>query len=144
MTLPTTLMPSGALTAMRDVAQLFMTTPITIYDVTETYSIYGEAVRASGVVWSGLGYLGKLSARDVDLVTSSDFYRTRDEGVEIKYMGTVLIPFEVPLEPDYKIQANNIVWDIIWNNNSTSDPVQLYTKALVRDTRYVLKRTLGV
>lgn len=144
MTLPTTLMPSGALTAMRDVAQQFMTTPITIYDVTETYSIYGEAVRVSGVVWSGLGYVGKLSARDVDLVTSSDFYRTRDEGVEIKYMATILMPFEVVIEDDYKISANNVIWEIIWNNNATSDPFQLYTKALVRDTRYVYKRTLGV
>lgn len=144
MNLPTTLLPSGALVAMRDVAQSFMTTPITIYDVTETYSIYGEATRTSGVVWSGLGYVGKLSARDVDLVTSSDFYRTREEGVEIKYMATILLPFEVSIDPRYKIATSGTVWDVIWDNNNTSDGVQIYTKALVRDTRYVQKRTLGV
>ena len=143
MTLPTTLMPSGAFSAMRGVAQLFMTTPMTIYDVTETYSMYGEPIRFSGAVWSGLGYIGKLSARDIDLVTSTDFYRSRDDGSEVTYMSTILLPENTLVEDNYRIVVNNTEWQIIWNNIQTSSAVRFYTKIVARDTRYLKVRTLG-
>lgn len=136
MTLPITLLPSGALQAMRTTADSFMTTPATLYNITTSYSIYGEPVETSGVLWSGLAYIGNITARDLDLIRRSDFYISRNDGREVRYLATVLVPFSTALETYDVFRINDIDWEIIWHNKSTSDAVQVYTKTIARDKRY--------
>ena len=136
MTLPITLMPSGTLSSMRVTASSFMTTPAVLYNIVTSYSMYGEPYEASGVLWSGLAYIGDVSARDLDLIRRSDFYVSRDDGREVKYLATVLVPFSVDVNTYDRFRINNTDWEIIWHNNSTSDAVQLYTKTIVRDKYY--------
>ena len=136
MTLPNTLLPSGTLNGMRYTASQFMTTPIILYEISKSYTVYGEPIEASGVIWSGLCYIGDVSARDLDLLRKSDFYTSRNDGVELKYLATILIPFEVQVDSYDKMKVNGVDWEIIWNNNATSNAVQVYTKLIVRDKRY--------
>ena len=136
MTLPITLMPSGVIVSMRVTASSFMTTPAVLYEVTTSYSIYGEPVLASGVLWSGLIYIGKVSARDLDLLRRSDFYVSRNDGREIKYLSTILLPFKVEIEDYNVLKVDNVDWEVIWDSNETSDAVQVYTKVIARNKRY--------
>lgn len=136
MTLPITLMPAGALDSMRTVADSMMTTPAALYAITTSYSMYGEPTEASGVLWSGLAYIGKISARDLDLFRRSDFYISRNDGRESEYLATILVPFNVGLDTYQRFRVNNIDWEVIWHNGSTSDAVQVYSKAIVRDRNY--------
>lgn len=136
MTLPITLLPAGALDSMRDTADLFMNTPAVLYNITKTYSMYGEPVETSGVLWSGLVYIGDVSARDVDLLRSTDFYISRNDGREVKYLATILLPYQVDVDTYDKLKVSNKDWEIIWHNRSTSSGVRLYTKTIVRDKYY--------
>lgn len=132
MTLPITLLPSGVLQSMRQTAEQFMTTPVVVYNPSISYSIYGEPLVSSGVVWSGNGYIGKLSAYDRDLILKSDFYIRRFDGEELKYFATLLLPFSASLEDFYTVSTGSDVWEIQWTNESTSDAVQVYTKAIMK------------
>lgn len=136
MTLPITLLPAGALDAMRSTSNLFMNTPAVLYNIIKNYSIYGELVQTSGVLWSGSVYIGDISARDVELLRSTDFYVSRNDGREIKYLATILLPFNVDLQTYNSVKVSNKDWEIIWHNKLTSSGVILYTKTIVRDKYY--------
>ncbi len=129
-------MPAGALDLMRSTSNMFMNTPAVLYNVELSYSMYGEPLEASGVLWSGLGYIGEVTAKDVDLIRSTDFYRSRNDGREVKYLATVLLPFEVELNTYDKLNMSNKIWEIVWHNRTTSSGVRLYTKLIVRDEYY--------
>lgn len=134
--LPTTLLPAGVLSDMRSLSNQFMTTPVVIYDETTTYSTYGEKIVTSGVVWSGMAYVGRLSAFDRDLLLQSDFYIRRSDGAELRYLATLLVPFEVEIEDNHSVVMSGGTWHVIWTNEDTSNAVQLYTKALIRKISY--------
>jgi len=131
-TIPLNLLPSGTLAAMRNTADQFMTTPVVLYSRTLSYSIYGEPLVVSGVVWSGGAYIGKLSAYDKDLILKSDFYIRRFDGEELRYFATLLVPFSVALDDSYQIVNGAEVWNVLWTNESTSDAVQVYSKAILK------------
>lgn len=129
-------MPEGSLDSMRSTSNLFMNTPVVLYNIVTTYSMYGEPLETSGVLWSGLGYIGNVSARDFDLIRSTDFYRSRDDGREVKYLATILLPFEVSIDTYDKLNMSNKIWEVVWHNRATTSGVRLYTKAIVRDKYY--------
>jgi hypothetical protein len=111
-----------------------MTTPVILYEPSISYTIYGEPLVSSGVVWSGAAYIGKLSAFDRDLILKSDFYIRRFDGEELKYFATLLTPFYVDLKDTYTVKTADETWEIQWTNESTSDAVQAYSKAIMKKT----------
>lgn len=136
MTLPITLLPSGALNVMRSTADSFMVTPAVLYNIVNTYSIYGEPVQSSGVLWSGLAYIGDVSAKDVDLFRSTDFYISRTDGREVKYLATVLMPYNVQVDTYNKVKILDKEWEVVWHNRAVTQGVRVYTKVIVRDKYY--------
>ena len=133
--LPTSLLPANALAFMRDIANQFMQEPITLYSIAITYDMYGQQTVTSGVTWSGLGYVGfvgKSSYRDREMLNQLNQYWGGRDGIEYKYVATILLPFETAVSENYIARINQKDYQIIWVGNDTMNGVQVYTKCYAR------------
>ena len=119
---------------MRSIANGFMTEPVQLITTTIAYDIYGQQSLTTIVTWSGLGYVGRVSGRDRELLNQLNQHWGGRDGIEYNYTATILLPFEVLIEPDTLIHTNGYDYDVIWCNNETQNTVQLYTKLIVRRT----------
>jgi hypothetical protein len=126
--LPTNLLPSGALDAMRNTAQQFMQQQITLYKPVISYNQYGQQVLASGTLTQVSGYIGGISGSDKEIVSA--LFRT---GVEIKSIATLLMPVNTVIDNKYKARVNETVYNVVWNNSGTMEGVHVYCKAIVID-----------
>lgn len=131
--LPSYLLPSGALSSMRTIAVDFMTTQMSIYEISLSYDMYGRQTATSGLRSTVSGYLGAIRGSDRELLNQTMQAYTRRDGVKVKTDALVLLPFETYIENDDVIRANGRDWHVVWNNNNTQDSVQVYTKAIVVD-----------
>jgi len=109
-----------------------MTEPVSISNTTIAYDQYGQQTVSGTVTWSGLAYVGKVSARDREMLNQLAQYWGGRDGVEFKYVATILLPFETPVKETDILTVNNKQWAIVWQGNDTQDTVQLYTKLIVR------------
>jgi len=130
--LPTSLLPANALSFMRDIANQFMQEPITLYSGAIAYDMYGQQTVTSGVTWSGLGYVGKLSGKDREMLNQLNQYWGGRDGMEYKYLSTILLPFETPIEENYIARIQDKDYQIVWHTNDTMNGVQVYTKCYAR------------
>ena len=131
--LPTNLLPSGALDAMRTTAQQFMQQQITLYKPTISYNQYGQQVLASGNLTSVSGYIGNISGSDRELIAGVIGEFTQRAGVEIRSIATLLMPVDTVIDNQYKARVNETVYSVIWNNSNTMEGVHVYCKAIVVD-----------
>ena len=128
--LPNHLLPNGALTAMRATANQFMTTPVTLSTQTITYSDYGEQTVSGTLIWNGLGYVGKLSGKDEELLKTA-MYTTARDGIENTFPAIVLLPFSTPINETLIVNTQGHNWRVVWTNTDTQDSVQVYEKAII-------------
>ena len=131
MNLPEYLLPAGALTAMRQTANDFMTQEMAIYAISLAYDKYGQQVVTSGLLATVTGYFGAVKGRDKELLSQTLQAYTRRDGVRVSTDALVLLPFETTIENDQIVRVNDKDYHVVWNNTDTQDSVQLYTKAIV-------------
>lgn len=129
--LPTSLLPNGALSSMRNTAAQFMTQPIEIYTTTLSYDAYGQQVVTSGLLYTTVGYFGSVKGSDKELLSQSALGITRRDGVKIKTDALVLLPIDISIENDTIIRANGKDWHVVWSSSDTQGSVKVYTKAIV-------------
>lgn len=120
------------LATLRTQAEAFFQEPIQIYNPTIAYTTYGQQIVTSGFVASGLGYIGKLSGKDLELVKGSNNNGKVNENVGMQHedFATVLFPLGTELQNVYIIRAQNKDWRVVWSNAYTNDPYKLYEKAI--------------
>lgn len=123
--LPTSLLPSGALDTMRMQANMFFTTPVSVYETSIQYDRYGQEIITSGFRFSTSGYTGKISGRDRELLEALKLL-----GSETETNILVLIPIDNPLRITDTIVVYGTNYRVIWHNDHTQDSVQLYQKAI--------------
>ena len=129
--LPATVLPTGTLELMRAQAQAFMRQSLVLYNPTLAYDTYGTQVVTSGIGVTVSGYVGAVRGTDKDLLIETMQSIVQRDGVEIRSVAIVLLPFETVITNQYVIHHRQKAWNVIWNSNDTMDAVQIYTKALI-------------
>lgn len=117
---------------IRQEAEAFMTSVVTLYRPTITYDVYGSAIVVSGEASIQSAYVGALSGTDRELLSTL----ARD-GMRATYTATILLPYTTPIYDDTVIHYNDHAWRVLWHNNDTTPDVRIYTKCIVaRTSRY--------
>lgn len=129
--LPVSVLPSGMLNTMRQEAQSLFTTPLSFYTVSLAYDGYGRQVTASSLYITVTGYIGKLSAKDNELVTNNNLGNVVRQGVKTSSFATVLLPFATNVPQTTVLRYNNVNYRVVWTNEHTQDSVQIYDKLIV-------------
>jgi hypothetical protein len=122
--LPTTLLPDISL--VRAQANQFMTSIVTLFTPEITYDTYGQQTITSGNVVQVSGYVGALSGKDREFITSLS-----RNGTETTHIATLLVPFNTVIDENYNVLVDNHRYNVLWTNNETSNAVQVYTKAII-------------
>lgn len=108
-----------------------MTTYVELYEESLSYDIYGAQTVSGTLLWSGLGYVGKLSGSDEEIYTTMSQYRTSRVGIENIIPALVLLPFGTDVNESRTVKTQDTNWRIVWTNQDTQDSVQIYTKLIV-------------
>lgn len=128
--LPTSLLPSGALLGMQNIAQQFMTQRCTIYHPTTTYNAYGQSVVISGTGVVVSGYHGGLRGADRELLQYALGDLRRRSGVEVKTSAIFLFPIGTTVNNNSVVRANDKDWYVVWNSRDTQASVRVYEKVI--------------
>jgi hypothetical protein len=122
--LPTTLLPDIGL--VRAQANQFMTSIVTLFTPQISYDTYGQQTITSGNVVQVSGYVGALSGKDREFISSIS-----RNGTETTHIATLLVPFNTVIDESYNVLVDNHRYNVLWSNNETSNAVQVYTKAII-------------
>lgn len=140
MSLPTTLLPDGALDRIRSEANQFFTTSGTVYTLSFTHLPDGRQVATSGVVFSANMYIGKMTGDDLEFLEQLGFARVGLTGTENVSKAVVLAPVTNEIKNTHIIHIQGKDWFVVWSNADTQDSVQIYQKALCIDRLVVEER----
>lgn len=126
--LPTSLMPNGAIDALRVQAQAFFTTSGTLSRQLFEWSDDGRQIVTLSGVYSGLFYVGKMSGSDQELLERMGFV-----GTENVSRALILGPYDIPIRNTYVFTSQGKSWYVVWSNEETQESVQVYQKAFIVD-----------